>query len=316
MLFGLVRKAASETTSEQPKQHRFRPQLEQVEERLAPATIHYVNSGFYGGGVVRFSVNLAAGASIVANVRATNPGAASSQQFDPIVGLFGPSGTLITSNDDAGTGSHWAARVSYTARQAGRYTIGITHYSDFQVVGTPTQSGPHPGLDTGAFVLDTYVTTTRHWSVKDSSVRIPTALAGRIDQIANAYYARTHKNLVITDGRRLPSEQALAIYNKIVGDGIAATRRLYLNQTLINQIINAYRNNAGRAAKLAAMTATIQAQVNRGQFISRHLNGMGFDVRIHGMTAADRQAFVAAVTAAGGRLINEGGSQPHYHVQF
>jgi hypothetical protein len=316
MLFGLWRRPSSGAPSEAARPNRFRPQLEQVEERLAPATVHYVNSGFYGGGVVRFSVPLAAGATVVANVRATNPGAPSSQQFDPIVGLFGPSGNLITSNDDAGTGSHWAARITYTARQAGTYTIGITHYSDFQVVGTPTQSGPHPGLDTGAFVLDTYVTTTRHWSVKDRSVHIPPHLAGRIDQIANAYYARTHKNLVITDGKRLPGEQAQAIYNKIVGDGVAAVRRLYLNQTLINQIIAAYRNNTGQAAKLRAMTATIQAQVNRGQYISRHLSGNGFDVRSRDMTAADRQAFVAAVTAAGGRLINEGGSQPHFHVQF
>ena len=322
MLSRLWRRNPEATPAPTPTPNRFVPRLEGCEDRLAPSTVHFTNSGSYGGGVTRYAVVVHAGDTVVANVKATNPGAPSDQQFDPIVGLFSPTGALLASNDDAGVGSRWAAKVTVTVPTAGTYTIGITHYSDFQVTGTATQATAHPGLDTGAFVLDVDVTSNavRHWTVKNSTVHIPPGLESRIDQVADAYFARTRQNLVITDGVRTAYEQAQAIYTKLrstlPGDGIAGVRALYANKPLINQIIAAYRSGGDRIARLTAMTTTIQNQVDHGLFVSRHLNGAGFDVRNTTMTLAQKNAFRTAVTAAGGHLIAEGGAQPHFHVQF
>lgn len=156
-----------------------------------------------------------------------------------------------------------------------------------------------------------------HWTAKDATVRVPDSLRARIDRVADLYFFATGKSLVVTDGQRTVAEQASAMLAKLTKDGVEKVRGLYANKSLVNEVIVAYQSKTTAAARLAAMTATIQSQVDRDEYISRHLTGMAFDVRSNGMTKADQAAFKAAATRAGGVLVNETTTgEPHFHVQF
>lgn len=170
----------------------------------------------------------------------------------------------------------------------------------------------------GSLSVKVEATAQRHWSLKDSSVIIPAALAAKVDQVADAYFNATQKYLTVTDGLRTAAQQAALILGKLQSDGEAAVRKLYNpNPTLIDQIITAYNSAITNTARLSAMTSTVQKQISLGKYISSHLRGLAFDVSLAGMTPANATAFDAAVSAAGGRLVNEASTTlPHLHAQF
>lgn len=99
-----------------------------------------------------FAVRVTAGKLIAVNVRALNPGAPPEQQFDPVIGLFSPSGILVSQNDDTGTGSRWAAGLSYRATETGIWRVAISDYNDFDFDGAGG-NGDGYGTDTGAYSL-------------------------------------------------------------------------------------------------------------------------------------------------------------------
>jgi hypothetical protein len=83
-------------------------------------------------------------------------------EFDPTIGLFTPDGTLVAAADGGGYGSIGAARVTYTATEAGVWRVAVSHHGDLTFDGSspvrpswnpndPTNTGP--GLHTGAYTL-------------------------------------------------------------------------------------------------------------------------------------------------------------------
>ncbi len=135
-------------------------------------------------------------------------------------------------------------------------------------------------------------------------------------EVANGYYTKTEKDIVITSGTRTPAGQAAAMFRKLkLGDDLSD----YVNRQAAKEIKDAYQ--AGESAHQsdadirAAMTRVIEAQVARGTFISRHLTGNAFDVRIEGLSAAEREALEAAAKASGAKVLLES-KPPHLHVQF
>jgi hypothetical protein len=126
-----------------------RPRLEALEGRLLLSTTTY--EGTIAGQVDRYPIAVTAGDVIELNVRGTNPGAPSSGQFDPMVALFDPSGNLVASDDDHGSGSVWAAGLSSQATTTGTWTVAVTAYPDFEFDGVGSGNGP--GLESGAYVL-------------------------------------------------------------------------------------------------------------------------------------------------------------------
>jgi hypothetical protein len=169
-----------------------------------------------------------------------------------------------------------------------------------------------PGCNAGSVHLQ----KERHWSLK-AGAKVSKLLEVHIDQISNAYYRTTSKNLVVTDGDRTAAEQAQAILRKLQTDGVAKVRALYKNKALIEEVITAFQTPANNANLLAAITDVIQSQINNENYISLHLTDRAFDVRSRDMNDTEKSAFVTAVNAAAGQLINEtGAGEPHYHVQF
>ena len=101
-----------------------------------------------------------------------------------------------------------------------------------------------------------------------------------------------------------------------------STFRDYKEPRLSGPIEEAFKTSSARAgeeATVAAMAAVIQAQVNKGQYISEHLTGRAFDVRNRTMNGCEREAFELMINLVLGprHLIkHELGGEPHFHVQL
>lgn len=167
--------------------------------------------------------------------------------------------------------------------------------------------------------LDAVPNSTRaggdHFTVEDGVVLSDNARE-RIGRIADEYFRRTGKNLRVTDGTRTAHDQARQIYNKIQLNDTG----IYRDQTSLAEIRRAYdagvRAHKSRAQIVNDMAAVIQAQVDRGVYISRHLRAGAVDVSVRGMTAADEREFRASVAAVGGTEVLRETRPPHFHLQF
>lgn len=143
-----------------------------------------------------------------------------------------------------------------------------------------------------------------------ADVLITDVVRKKIENVANRYFQKTGKDIVVTSGYRPPERQAPAMYNKIINEGEASVRKLYRNKVAVDQILNAYRANKGnRTAAIAAMVAVIEKQVKSGVFISSHLKSNAIDVRM----TANLKALNAAVIEVGGRIVVE---RDHFHLEL
>lgn len=154
-----------------------------------------------------------------------------------------------------------------------------------------------------------------HFTKKSAAVVLTTAIEKKADEVADAFFAQTKKNIVVTDGVRTPAEQALQVFNKIRANDLS----IYLNQKAAQEIKRAHdvAVNAGksRAEVLKAMTLVIEGQVRGRVFISRHLTKQAFDVRSRDMTAGQKRIFKQVVQDIGVSMIEEG-KPPHFHIQL
>jgi hypothetical protein len=144
--------------------------------------------------------------------------------------------------------------------------------------------------------------------------------AQRLRRIADRYFRETRLRLVITGGSRTSEKQAQLMYAKFKrGDDVDS---LYENQAALREIKSAFL--LGRKARKPAlqvikmMVAVIDAQVARGEFISKHLQFAAADVRSRGMKPAHLAAFRAAVAAESGvTLVDErDAAEPHLHLSL
>ena len=157
------------------------------------------------------------------------------------------------------------------------------------------------------------VKSSSHLKLSSKNIELSPLVKGKMSQVAEEYFKRTGKDLVITDGNRTAHEQAERIYDKILVHG----EYIYTNKVALAEIKTAY-NQAKAQGKSKSeivnqMARAIQHQMNRGVYISKHLTGQGADVRIKNMFDRDREAFMQSVKAVGGaRILNEGN---HWHVE-
>jgi len=145
-----------------------------------------------------------------------------------------------------------------------------------------------------------------------------TALAReRLERIAGRYFKATGRRLVVTGGTRTPARQAELMVQKLNnGEDILL---LYDQQPAL-EVREAYRHAVakryGKQRLVRAVRETIEAQIRRGVYISRHLQADAVDVRSLGMTPARFAAFRNAVAAEPGvTIIDErGATEPHLHL--
>jgi hypothetical protein len=144
--------------------------------------------------------------------------------------------------------------------------------------------------------------------------------AQRLRRIADRYFRETRVRLVITGGSRTSEKQAQLMYAKFKrGDDVDS---LYENQAALREIKSAFllgrkaRKPASQVVKM--MVTVIDAQVARGEFISKHLQFAAADVRSRGMKSTHLVAFRAAVAAESGvTLVDErDAAEPHLHLSL
>lgn len=88
-----------------------------------------------GGDVDYFRFHLEAGETVTAEVVRGC--------FDTVIGVFSPTGELLSFDDDGGV--DLLSKISYTAPEAGNYAVAVSAYRDFAFVGV--------GEDGGRYVL-------------------------------------------------------------------------------------------------------------------------------------------------------------------
>lgn len=151
-----------------------------------------------------------------------------------------------------------------------------------------------------------------------NGITLAPAVEQKVAAIADAYFRRTGKELVVTSGTRDPARQAEAMLD-LFRHG-ADVLGLYRDKAAVREILTAYE--AGRAAGLsseamvAAIEHVIRAQVERGVFISAHLREGAVDIRNRDMTSAEKRAFLDGVEEVGGVLALEETRPPHFHLQI
>ena len=155
-----------------------------------------------------------------------------------------------------------------------------------------------------------------HWRAAPG-IDVTPLIREKVDAVAAIYHAKTRRRLEVTSGRRSPERQADAMYTKLIHGGSLA---IYKNRALIDPLQKAWREGRRfrkkRAEVVAAMARVLAEQVERGQFISRHLRGRAFDVRSVGLTSTQRAAFIGAIREVGGMRVIRESRPPHYHVEI
>lgn len=149
-------------------------------------------------------------------------------------------------------------------------------------------------------------------------VQMPAHVAARVAQIDDGFSRRTGKHLMVVSGTRDPARQARAMI-RVMQLGQSLTK-LYEDREAALEIKQSYdRALAARKTPVevvSAVQATIQAQIDRGTYISAHLRAGAVDVRNTTLTEAEKKAFRAAVREVSGVSLLEEHRPPHYHLEI
>jgi len=152
--------------------------------------------------------------------------------------------------------------------------------------------------------------TTKSGVILEANVKL------KVKKIADKYYAATQKNIVVTSGTRTSKSQAEAMYGKLAG-GDKLT--VYKNRIAAQEIKKSY-DDAVTAKKLKpqviqSIRSTIDSQILKKIYISKHLRKGAIDVRSRDMTPNEKIKFKTASIGVATKVILEV-TPPHFHLQF
>lgn len=208
-------------------------------------------------------------------------------------------------------------------KQARRRLLAASVLASLLALGLATgaaQAAPTRAGAEGKAPRTEAVTTSRHILVRARSVRLTAEARKRLLRIAERYHEATRHRLIITGGTRTALRQAQLMHEKLEhGDNLLA---IYPAGP-VRPIIAAYRaakakRGATRQKVIAAMRQTIESQMDRGVYISRHLQAGAVDVRSRGMNAERYAALRKAVAAERGVVLldERQTAQPHFHLSL
>jgi hypothetical protein len=147
-------------------------------------------------------------------------------------------------------------------------------------------------------------------------IRLTPESAAMADRIASGFFLRTGKRLRVTSGTRSSEKQATAMLNK----GPETWQSLYRDKTAVQQIRAAHDQaieaGEGRAGAITAMAQIIRQQEKVGRYVSRHLLSHALDLSIQGLSPSEQAILGQEAQRHDGKIIPEGGREPHIHVQF
>lgn len=151
-------------------------------------------------------------------------------------------------------------------------------------------------------------TANKSATIKSNVTAKTTGLLGKL---IRQYFKSSGHSLHITSADRSPRQQARAMYGNIVSYGVVYVLGVYRRRAAAQEIVAAYRlNRRNRIKAIDAMSRVIENQVDRNVYVSRHLLGRAFDVRL---SSARPEILRRVVQSMGGQV---GVEKNHYHVQF
>ena len=131
-------------------------------------------------------------------------------------------------------------------------------------------------------------------------------IESKVKKIADAYYKLSKKMIVITSGTRSAKSQASAMYGKLAG-GDKLT--VYRDQKMAKEILGAYDTSVDskktKEQILISLQDTIDEQIKKGKYISKHLKKGAVDVRSRDMTDIDKKNFKASAAGVAKLVILE-----------
>ena len=147
---------------------------------------------------------------------------------------------------------------------------------------------------------------------KSSAVVVTTAITNFIEDLRTAIPDSEVETLVVTSGERTAAAQASAIHTKrslhkcssaisttpASSDPCYAIYDLYSNKTLIMEALKV-------ANSKALMQEVFQKQMDRGEFLSRHMSGLGIDIRTSNLTTSQRNYVIKQAKALSANAIYE-----------
>jgi hypothetical protein len=164
--------------------------------------------------------------------------------------------------------------------------------------------------------LIAWATAAKHYTI-EPGITLTSDAETVVDEIADAYYAKTNTELVVTSGTRTAASQADAMYIKLeIGDDVV---KLYGGGASVKAIKKAYDDGkaAGddKAKIVDAMTKVIEGQMAKGVYISKHLKAGAVDIRSRDMTDKEKKAFRKAAKGKVKSILLET-KPPHWHLQL
>lgn len=209
-------------------------------------------------------------------------------------------------NDAAGSGVE-----SETARGPAWDALSDHAQSAIAHDATQTSLANYADLLTGDHSVDI---PQRHWSIIDNSVILSPDMEGKVGPVAQQFYDRTARDLVVTDGYRTPADQAQRMFDKFKkGDN-----GVYVGPSgrEIRSIYDAgIASGADKSAILRKMGFKIGEQLTNGHPVSRHLEDQGVDFQDKYLTPQQRSILGGIIRDNAGIPLSEGIPR-HMHVSF
>ncbi|MDQ3750487.1 MAG: LysM peptidoglycan-binding domain-containing protein [Acidobacteriota bacterium] len=191
--------------------------------------------------------------------------------------------------------------------------VGLLPVENAPNIKPSTTDRPDSATASPTAATGSKVTSTRYYRAR-AGVILNENAKNKLSAIGQEYQRKTGGTIEITSGTRTPYRQAGAMFAKIqLRDNFSD----YTNRQALSEILTTYRQ-AKAAGKSdgqikQAMAETIQNQVNRHSYISRHLQGGAADVSLNGL---NQKAFRESVRSVTGQEPLYEGKPAHFHLQF
>lgn len=179
------------------------------------------------------------------------------------------------------------------------------------------RSNPDPSVKTPCAEALPVVGSALHYKV-EPGVQMPLHVETKVAEIANGAFNLDGHPLVVTSGTRTPEAQAEAMLTKVaLGENIL---RLYRDKTSVSSALHAYRQARHEglpfAGGVSAMAGVIQAQMDKGVFISNHLHAGAVDIRIRDLSPHEKMDLYAVAQQTPGVRIHPEDVPPHLHMDI
>ena len=157
----------------------------------------------------------------------------------------------------------------------------------------------------------------KHYTIL-SGLTLSSAIEAKVDKLANAFYAKASMDIVVTSGTRTAASQAAAMYRKM-SKGEKLTD-LYRQTTPATELQKVYDDGV-KAKKTADqirtdLEAKLKKQIAASVYISSHLKSTAVDIRSKSMTVAQRKVFKTVAQKHATKVLYEGKTDPHWHLEF